>query len=147
MITKKIFLDAKIFNDIFDNKRKNHKQSKATLSFALQNDIKIYTSCNIITNIYYITEKYTSKQVALQSLDSLKEIINIIPFSTKELSLTIELMKGDKDYSDMEDTIQYILAREEQCDLIISNDKKFTSKNVLCLSSDTFCKNNNIKYY
>ena len=99
-----------------------------------------------ITNIYYITAKHTSKNTALKALEYLKNTVTIIPFATEELSKTIELMKNDKEYNDMEDTIQYILAKQEKCDIIITNDKKFTSKDIKCFSSEQFCKNNNIGF-
>ena len=146
MITKKIFFDANIFNDIFDTTRNTHKYSKALFDYILKNGFDVYTSCDIITNIYYITAKYTSKEIALKSLDSLKEIITIIPFAKDELSQTIELMQNDKDYNDMEDAIQYILAKKETCDFIITNDKQFTSKEIPALTSEQFCKNNNIGF-
>jgi len=140
--TKKIFFDANIFNDIFDENRKNHKSSKDALIFALEHNIDICTSCDIVTNIYYITAKYTSKDKALEALNYLKEIVEIIPFAQEELTTTIELMQSDSDYKDLEDCIQYILALQQNCDLIISNDKKFTSKELLCLSSSDFNRKN-----
>ena len=146
MTTKKVFFDANIFNDIFDVTRKTHTMSKALFEYAFKNGMSIYTSCDIITNIYYITSKHTSKKIALQSLNSLKEFVYIIPFSANELSLTIDLMNSDKEYNDLEDTIQYILAKQENCNTIITNDKKFTSKEIECISSEQFCKNNNIGY-
>ena len=142
MKTKKIFFDANIFNDIFDENRKNHKSSKDALIFALEHNIDICTSCDIVTNIYYITAKYTSKDKALEALNYLKEIVEIIPFAQEELTTTIELMQSDSDYKDLEDCIQYILALQQNCDLIISNDKKFTSKELLCLSSSDFNRKN-----
>lgn len=146
MTIKKIFLDANIFNDIFDENRNNHSSSKNVLLYALQNDIKVYTSCDIITNIYYITAKYTSSEQALTALHDLQETIEIIPFAKDELRMTITLMKEDSDYKDMEDTIQYILALQEKCGFIISNDKKFVSKEILTLNSTTFCQKFNINY-
>jgi len=136
----KIFFDANIFNDIFDEKRLNHQTSKDSLVYALQNDISICTSCDIVTNIYYITSKYTSKEKALEALTYIKEIIEIIPFGEKELSSAIKLMQSDKDYNDMEDTIQYTLALQQNCDLIISNDKKFISKKIPCINTNKFLK-------
>jgi len=144
--TKKIFLDANIFNDIYNKDRGTHTSSLASYKFALQNNFSVYTSCDIITNIYYITAKHTSKSNALEALDILKDVVSIIPFSTNELEQTIKLMQEDKDYNDMEDTIQYVLAKEEKCDLIITNDKKFVSKEITALSSEQFCKQHNIGY-
>ncbi|MEA3491496.1 MAG: PIN domain-containing protein [Campylobacterota bacterium] len=138
MKIRRIFFDANIFNDIFDENRVHHNSSKESLLYALQNDIRCCTSCDIVTNIYYITAKYTSKNQALDALDYLKEIVEIIPFSYEELTIAIDLMKRDGEYKDMEDTIQYILAIEQHCDLIISNDKRFVSKEIECVSSDDF---------
>ena len=138
MKIKKIFFDANIFNDIFDDKRKTHQQSKEALIYALQNDIIVYTSCDIATNIYYITSKYTTKIKALDALEVLKETVEIIPFSKDELSLAIELMRKDSDYTDIEDTIQYVLAKKTECDLIVTNDKRFVAKEIECVGSKGF---------
>ncbi|MBU1668469.1 PIN domain-containing protein [bacterium] len=138
MTIKKIFFDANIFNDIFDDKRATHQQSKEALMYALQNDIMVYTSCDIATNIYYITSKYTTKIKALDALEVLKDTVEIIPFGKNELSLAIELMRKDSDYTDMEDTIQYVLAEKMGCDLIVTNDKRFVAKEIECVGSDGF---------
>ena len=138
MPTKRIFFDANVFNDVFDDKRATHTQSKEGLLYALKNDMAIYTSCDIVTNIYYITAKYTTKLKALDALELLKDSVEIIPFSTKELTLAIELMRKDSDYTDMEDTIQYVLAKEMDCDLIVTNDKRFVAKKIECIGSENF---------
>ena len=67
-------------------------------------------------------------------------MVQIIPFGEDELSDAIALMREDNDYKDFEDTIQYILALNNKCDVIITNDKKFTSKGVKCMSSEDFVK-------
>ena len=138
MKIKKIFFDANIFNDIFDDKRKTHQQSKEALMYALQNDIIVYTSCDIATNIYYITSKYTTKIKALDALEVLKETVEIIPFAKDELTMAIELMRKDSDYTDIEDTIQYVLAKKTECDFIVTNDKRFVAKEIECVGSEGF---------
>ena len=47
-------------------------------------------------------------------------------------------MLEDSDYNDLEDTIQYILALKENCDLILTNDKNFISKEIPMMSSEEF---------
>ncbi|MCH9740787.1 MAG: PIN domain-containing protein [Epsilonproteobacteria bacterium] len=138
MDIKKIFFDANVFNDIFDDKRATHQQSKEALMYALQNDMMVYTSCDIATNIYYITSKYTTNVKALDALEVLKDTVEIIPFAKDELSLAIELMRKDSDYMDMEDTIQYVLAQKTGCDLIVTNDKRFVAKDIECVGSEGF---------
>ena len=138
MKIKRIFFDANIFNDIFDENRASHAASKNALIYALQNNMFVCTSCDIVTNIYYITAKHTTKEKALDALESVKEAVDIIPFGESELTNAIKLMRSDSDYKDMEDTIQYVLALQENCDLIITNDKKFISKKINCINAEVF---------
>ena len=49
-------------------------------------------------------------------------------------------MVSDNRYKDLEDTIQYIMAKKEKCNLIISNDKNFVSDDIKLMSSEEFCK-------
>jgi len=100
---KKMFFDANIFNDIFDDKRATQQSSKEALRYAIEN-----------------------------------EIAEIISFAKDELSLAIALMRNDSDYTDMEDTIQYILAKKIACDLIVTNDKRFMAKEIDCVKSENF---------
>jgi len=53
-------------------------------------------------------------------------------------------MLQDSDYKDLEDTVQYILAQKTQCDLIVSNDENFISKNLKLISSSDFCNEHNL---
>ena len=140
MTIKKVFFDANIFNDIFDENRKSHTDSKKAYLGALGEGITVYTSCDIATNIYYITAKYTTRDNALNAIDFLKTSVSIIPFGEEELTATISLMRKDSDYKDFEDAIQYILALNTKCDVIVTNDKRFTSKGLKCMSSEAFVK-------
>ncbi len=138
MEIKRAFFDANIFIDIFDKNRKYFESSSQAFIGALKKDIKIYTFCDVVTNIYYVTSKYVSKDKSLDGIDYLKTSVNIIPFSKDELSQTIDLMRFDDDYKDLEGTIQYILAKSVKCDVIVTNDKKFVSKDIELLNSSEF---------
>ncbi|MDQ7068239.1 MAG: PIN domain-containing protein [Sulfurimonas sp.] len=134
----KVFFDANIINDIYDTKRVNSKNSFSALKKCLENNIEVTTSCDIVTNIYYITAKYTDKVNALKALEDVESIFTVLPFDNKVLKKAIELMKADDDYNDLEDTLQYVLAQESGCDIIISNDKKFVSKEIKLLNAQNF---------
>ena len=56
------------------------------------------------------------------------------------MSQTCELMKQNKNYKDLEDTLQCVLAKKLSCELIISNDKNFYSDEIRLMSSEIFCK-------
>ncbi|RLA78131.1 MAG: ribonuclease [Epsilonproteobacteria bacterium] len=135
---KKVFLDANIIIDANDKDRPSHKESLNTLRYLAKNRVKIYTSCDLITTIYYILSK-NSKQEALNSIEKLTKFCKIIDFSNKEVDSTCKLMREDKKFTDLEDTMQYVLALKEDCDLIISNGKNFKSDKIELLSSNEFC--------
>ncbi len=134
---KKVFCDANVLIDICDLKRPNYEESYKLVSYLLQNDIKIYTSCDLITTIYYILSK-DNKEKALFSIEDINSFCHIIEFSNKEVSQTCELMKKNSKFKDLEDSIQYILAKKQKCDLIISNDKNFASEDIKVLTSKEF---------
>jgi hypothetical protein len=134
---KKVFLDANIFLDNEDNTRDLEQNSLKVLSYLIENDIKLYTSCDLITTIYYILSK-KDKQKALDAVERINQFCRIIEFSNNEVFQTCQLMKENENYKDLEDTIQYILAKKEGCDLILSNDKNFVSEDIELLSTKEF---------
>lgn len=136
---KHIFIDTNVILDIFNPFRPTHDISKTLYKYLLSNSFVLYTSCDIITTLYYIESK-RSKAQALKNIQNINKTLKVIEFSNKEVEQTCQLMLDDKDYTDLEDSIQYILAKKLKCDLIISNDKNFTSKDVKLLTSQQFCK-------
>jgi|LGOV01.1.fsa_nt_gb predicted nucleic acid-binding protein len=133
----KVFIDANIFIDLNDNSRKSYKDSLKILKFLAKNRIDIYTSCDLITTIYYILAKKSRKN-ALNSIVELNKICQVIDFSNKEITKTCQLMTEDKLFVDLEDTLQYILAQKKNCDVIISNDRKFVSRDIDLMASTEF---------
>lgn len=137
----KLFFDANVILDRFDKSRPYYEYSVKVYKYCLLNGFEIYTSCDVITTIYYINAKI-DKTNALLNIQNLIKTLKIIEFSNKEIEEVCNLMQKDKRYQDLEDTLQYILAKKQNCDLIISNDEKFVSKDIPLLTSKDFC----IKY-
>ncbi len=134
---KKVFLDANIFIDKEIETRDIERNSLKSLIYFIENEIEICTSCDLITTIYYILSK-EDKENALSRIDEISDFCKIIEFSNQEVKQTCELMKSNSKYRDLEDTIQYILAKKEGCDLIISNDKNFVSDDIELLTTKEF---------
>ena len=134
---KRVFIDANIFIDANDTSRETYKKSLSILDYLVSQQISIYTSCDLITTIYYILSK-KDKLKALSSIEQLNKICKIIDFSNKDVAKTCTLMRDDTDYTDLEDTMQYILAQRENCEIIISNDKRFISKDIPLFTSVEF---------
>ena len=134
---RKVFIDANILIDINDKNRKFSNKSLSILDYLITNNIDIFTSCDLITTIYYILSKKDTKN-ALIGIEKINKICKIIEFSNKEVSETCALMNKDSDYTDLEDTMQYILAKKLKCDVIISNDERFISKEIELINSEEF---------
>jgi len=137
-VYKNIFLDGNILFDYADKNRKFHDASTKCIEYCLKQNLDLYTSCDLITTIYYVV----SRQNKIKALDEVQRINNfchVIEFSNIEINQTCNLMLQDLDYKDLEDTIQYLLAKKRQCDLIVSNDKNFISKDIQLISSSNFC--------
>ncbi len=128
----KIFVDANVLIDLIDEKREFHSQA---ISF-FQNNLEnvFYTSCDILTTVYYITSKIKNP---LLDLENLLKFVKIISFSNEEAQKAIELMKNNSNFKDFEDTLQYILAKKINADLIVTNDKKFHSPDIEILNLNT----------
>ncbi len=133
----KVFIDANIFIDIFNVDRHMHKESLEVYKHLIKQESEIYTSCDLITTIYYIDAKRNKNQ-ALLNIRNIIKTLNIIYFTNQEIEEVCGLMLKDKRYQDLEDTFQYILAKKQNCDLIISNDKDFVSKDIPVISSGEF---------
>jgi len=138
----KLFLDANILVDIVDNSRIFSKEGALLFEMLidLSDNFALYTSCDLLTTVYYLTKKPLGKVNALQQMKIFNQTINVIAFSNDEIDEAISLMEKNVKYSDLEDTIQYVMARKENCDYIITNDKKFASGDVPILSSDEALK-------
>jgi len=134
----RVFLDANIILDLFDRARPFHKQSRDVYEYLIVN-AKIFTSCDLITTIYYVNAKIDKKQ-ALKNIQNINKTLKVIEFSNQEIQETCELMLKDSEYKDLEDTIQYIMAKKHKCELIISNDALFVSKDIELMSSEQFYK-------
>ena len=136
-MSQNIFLDANILIDVNDKSRLAHTDCLLILNYLVENSFKIFTSCDLITTIYYILSKL-DRQKALDDTEQLNKICTIINFSNKELLQTTNLMREDKNHKDLEDSIQYILAKNKKCDCIISNDKGFYSPDIELFTSGKF---------
>ncbi len=139
MNCKRIFVDANVLIDLFDVSRPLREFSIKTIQTLLESDVEIYTSCDLITTVYYVLRKKFGKE-ALVFIERLSKMCSIVPFSNHEVERAIELMKQDSNFKDLEDTIQYVLAKKMRCDLILTNDKSFYSPDIAVINVKDFLK-------
>ena len=133
---KKIFLDTNIILDFLNQKRPNHKIAYELIYFLEINEYDIVISEDMITNIFYIEK---NKKNILNFLNDI--ILNgwiISPFGNKVIkkAIKISLEKG----LDLEDILQCLCAKENGCEILITNDKKFYNCGLIISSARDFIK-------
>jgi hypothetical protein len=136
---KKVFIDANVILDVFDNTRVCSKYSIEAVNYLLNGDAQLLTSSDLITTVYYILSK-KDKKIALKSIKLSLDYFLLIPFSNIETENVIKLMERDKYYKDFEDTLQYVLAKRNKCEFILSNDNNFPNKDIDVMTAEKFCK-------
>lgn len=137
-MSQRIFVDANVINDIFDARRRFHEASYQCLEYCLEQGLTLVTSCDIVTTMYYLTAKSQDRAKALDALEQVNTIFEIVSFGNNTLADAIALMQQDADYTDLEDTVQYVLAKQSGCDLILTNDAGFVAKHLTVMSSAAF---------
>ena len=134
----RLFIDANVLIDIVISNRTYSKHSDTLYNHLVEypDKFNLFTSCDLITTLYYVFRRTLSQDVSLKSIKVINDIMNVIEFGNTEITEAIELMERNKKYKDLEDTIQYVMARKKKCDYIITNDKNFASGDVPVLSSE-----------
>ena len=138
MKLQRVFVDANVIIDIFGN-RPNSSYSVAVLNKLVSLGTELFTSCDLITTVYYVLSK-ADKERALAFIEDSAQVFTLIPFSNEEVIEAVTLMRKDKGFKDLEDTIQYVLAKKKDCDWILTNDKGFFSPDIKVLSAQEACK-------
>ena len=133
----KIFFDANILIDVSDMSRPSYAESRALLDMLLDHidNFAFYTSCDLMTTIYYVLRQKLNKKEALSQIALINKLMVVVEFGNDEIEEAVKLMEENDKYTDLEDTIQYIMARKATCDYIITNDKCFVSDEVPVLTS------------
>lgn len=133
MTIKKVFFDANIILDMIDSDRGNTETVRKLVYNALIKDIILYTSCDILSNVYYVGRKKLAKNVLIEEMLRILEIFEIVAID-KSLAINA-LLENKIDVSlDFEDLLQRQCAIVMTCDLIVTNDKKFVEGKVKHLS-------------
>lgn len=128
----KIFVDTNIFLDLV---LKRDSFDKALLIF---NAIEKKVFQGIIADITLLNIDYIAKK----QVTDIREFLKLINTHFEIIGATNQIINEalNINNSDLEDNLQYVLAKKYKAELIISNDKNFYSKDIRVLSSEVFCE-------
>jgi len=133
MMIKRVFFDANIILDMIDSDRGNVENVRKLVYNALVKELTLYTSCDILSNIYYVARKKLDKETLVKEMLNILEIFEIVAID-KALAKKALLENQVNHALDFEDLLQRQCAEVSQCDLIVTNDKKFVKGEVTHLS-------------
>ena len=136
MERRKIYFDTNIVLDMIDASRHNHSRSVQMLKQLGLQKYQMYISEDMLSTIYYISKDKIS------TLEFFENIIyidwNILAFGTNVIkNATQEALQKNLDF---EDLLQCLCAKENNCQILITNDKEFHNCGLDVLSAKAFLK-------
>jgi len=135
---RRIFLDANVLLDIYDDRRPFARESRQVVASLLEQEaVELFTSCDIMTTLYYLYSRQ-DRQRALDWIEEINSYCTIIEFANAEVVQSCQLMRENPAFDDLEDTIQYVMARKIDADLILSNDVDFASEGISVMTTKTY---------
>jgi predicted nucleic acid-binding protein len=101
----KLFIDSDVVIDFFTDREPHANPASELFELNERGDVKLYLSAVSINNIYYIVRKFLGHKKALEVIEALTEMTEIIGTTKKEI---IQGLKNN--FTDYEDSIQYASA-------------------------------------
>jgi len=124
-----IFLDTNFFLDIFDVKRARHTKAKACLVSLLDQNIVLYTSSDIISTISYFLQKELSLEACVRNIGFIVDEVTVLSADNSDFAaLNNSIMEKLKEHNlkiDYEDCMQMYLAHKNNCQYLLTSDKRF----------------------
>jgi predicted nucleic acid-binding protein len=133
LVSKKIFLDINIVIDGIDKDRPNNTIASKLIYELIVNGYEIVISEDMLSTIYYIQK---NKKRTLDFFKAIQYSWKISSFGKEVIrkAITLSLEKN----LDLEDVLQCLCAKENDCQILITNDKKFYDCGLEILSAEAF---------
>ncbi len=126
----KLFLDTNIFLDLL------LQRERAEQAEMLLNMIEIGLHDGIVLDITLVNIDYVAKRQGVDAKAFLALIIKHCKVLGMNNALSLEALEIES--SDFEDALQFVAAKSEGCEVIISNDKRFYSQDIPVVASSDF---------
>ena len=126
----KIFVDTNIFLDLILQREHYDK------SLLILNAIEKKLFSGVVLDISILNIDYIAKK----QIKDIKDFLKLINKQFEVVGATNAMIEDalEIDNNDLEDNLQYIVANHLDCELIITNDKRFLVREVVILSSSEF---------
>jgi len=112
----KALIDTNVALDVMLN-RKGYTHAAFIFSFAKRNVISGYISASAITDIFYIAKKELGKESTKNALKDILRVFKPATVTDKNIYQALNL-----DWSDFEDSVQYVVGESFAVDYIITRN-------------------------
>ncbi len=129
-MSKCIFVDSDVLIDIFSKRMPFYTDSAYFLELVENGVFQAFTTPLVIANVYYVLQKFSSKDVALNSIRKIRTLLGIIDMNQRIVDRAL-----NSSISDFEDALQIYSAENAVMDLIVTrNIEHFLDSNLSVLS-------------
>ena len=138
---KKVFFDSDVILDVILKRLPHFEPSQQVMSLAESGLLYGHTSSLIIANCYYIISSIKDNKSALKAVSKLRVFLNILPFTDKEISQSL-----NSEIKDFEDALEYFICINNGINnLITRNISDYRKLEINALSPKDFLNLDEIK--
>jgi len=131
---KRVFVDTNIILDILGQRIKFYEDSQDFFTYAIDYKIELYVSTLSFANTHYILSDQMKQTQVRSTLRKFKTLVSVTSFDDKILELSLS-----DEFKDFEDGVQYFIALENSCDVIVTRNKRdFKKSQIPILSPKEF---------
>lgn len=130
----KLFLDTNILIDVIANRKPWVDEALVLLELAKQKKLTLIVADFSFINLAYITRKLFTQEELYALFSDLYLYVKVV-----EVGGMIIKKSFQKRWKDMEDCVQYLVAKREEADYLITrNEKDFSDSDIPVLSPSEF---------
>lgn len=130
----KLFLDTNILIDVIANRKPWVDEALVLLELAKQKKLTLIVTDFSFINLAYITRKLFTQEELYALFSDLCLYVKVV-----EVGGMIIKKSFQKRWKDMEDCVQYLVAKREEADYLITrNEKDFSDSDIPVLSPSEF---------
>ena len=130
----KVLIDTNVALDILLNRHPGYTNAAVIFSMTRQKTIESYISASAITDIFFLAKGALGKKPTKESLKNMLRVFKPVTVSDNHIYQALEL-----DWSDFEDSVQYIVGESFSADYIVTrNTRDFTFSSIPAVTPEQF---------
>lgn len=131
-----VFVDTTIVIDLLAKRQAFYKEAQELFTLGDRGKVRICVSALSFANAHYSIARHHKSVDVRKYLSTFKVLVNVLPLNDKTIELALA-----SDFEDFEDGLQYFTALENNCNVIITRNKRdFMSSVIPVMTAAEFLK-------